>query len=217
MSAFPETYRRNLPHIQRYGSLLFLTYRLNGSLPADVLEQLEKERKENEDRLAQSQTDPSRHQALRDKIRRRIYVKFDEALNRGDSGPTWLSEPAIARLLKEAILYRHPGQYDLVCFSIMPNHVHQIVVNRPAQVPMYQTIGELKSFTAKKANKILGRRGTFWQRESFDHVIRPGRLAKTILYVLDNPVQAGLVSHWSAWPYSWLNPRFGGDLVSDLR
>jgi len=105
--------------------------------------------------------------------------------------------------------HRHQNnEYDLLCFCIMPNHVHQLVVNTPGDRPIYDTLGQLKSFTAKQANKRLGRSGHFWQSESFDHVVRAGKLQQTISYILKNPVAAGLVDHWRNWPYTWLNPRF---------
>ena len=90
----------------------------------------------------------------------------------------------------------------------MANHVRQVVLNIHDDVPVKQPIGSLKSFTATKANKVLKRKGQFWQHESFDHVVRSGKLGSTIQYVLDNPVEAGLVSNWQQWPYSWLNPRY---------
>lgn len=51
----------------------------------------------------------------------------------------------------------------------------------------------LKGYTARKANLALGRSGSFWQHESFDHVIRsPEEWERTVSYVLNNPVKAGL-------------------------
>ena len=211
MNDFPVIYRRNLPHIQPYGAILFLTYRLARSLPKQILEKLRKERKTEEQRLEHVPADTHYREALRTQIRKRIYLKYDQALDRDDTGPTWLLDHEIASLVRETILHRHPHKYDLVCFSIMPNHVHQVVINISRDVPIYDTMGKLKSYTATKANKLLKRSGVFWQEESFDHVVRSGKLGTTIQYVLNNPVNAGLVKHWQEWPYSWLNPRFGGN------
>ena len=46
--------------------------------------------------------------------------------------------------------------------------------------------------------------GSFWQAESYDHVVRNGELERIISYVLENPVKAGLVEDWEQWPYTYL-------------
>lgn len=61
----------------------------------------------------------------------------------------------------------------------------------------------LKGRSAKECNEILNRRGQFWEHESFDHVIRPGKFDKTLLYVLNNPVKAGLVDDWCKWRWTY--------------
>jgi len=207
MSQFPVSYYRNLPHLQPLGAILFLTYRLAGSLPVKVLKRLQFEREEEERQLEQDLQLQDGRKDLRARIRRKIFLKYDHALNQADTGPTWLADRRIAEIVFEAMLRRHPEEYDLICFSIMPNHVHQVFTNVRPDVPIYRTIGHLKSYTASKANRLLGRSGPFWQDESFDHAVRAGRLAKTIRYVLANPVVAGLAADWRAWPFSWLNPK----------
>ncbi len=43
--------------------------------------------------------------------------------------------------------------------------------------------------------------------ESYDHVIRTAdELERTIQYVLNNPVKAGLVASWEEWPWSYIKP-----------
>ena len=54
-----------------------------------------------------------------------------------------------------------------------------------------------------RCNSILFRRGQFWEHESFDHVIRAGKFSATIMYVLNNPVKAGLVKHWKDWRWNY--------------
>ena len=62
----------------------------------------------------------------------------------------------------------------------------------------------LKRYTARQANKILGREGAFWQDESYDRMIRDGEeYARIIDYVLENPVKAGLVSKWEEWRWTY--------------
>lgn len=66
----------------------------------------------------------------------------------------------------------------------------------------------LKGFSAREANKMLGRKGTFWQAESYDREIRDEtEFWRVIKYILNNPVKAGLVTKWKEYPFSWLSPR----------
>jgi hypothetical protein len=52
--------------------------------------------------------------------------------------------------------------------------------------------------------ELLGRTGQrFWQDESYDHWVRgPEELEKTVLYIEENPVAAGLVERVEDWRWS---------------
>ncbi len=146
---------------------------------------------------------------LKEKIKRLFFLKWDKALDSMDTGPDWLAHQVVAKLVFDAILFRHPKEYELVCFSIMKNHVHQLLINTPGTVPLFETIRNLKTFTAVRANQILGRKGLrFWQPESFDHVVRDGRFDNTISCILNNPAVPFLCRDWRDWPHNWLNPEF---------
>jgi hypothetical protein len=42
------------------------------------------------------------------------------------------------------------------------------------------------------------------------HVVRDvGKLERILCYILANPVNAGLVSHWSEWLYTFVVDEFG--------
>ena len=59
--------------------------------------------------------------------------------------------------------------------------------------PLTSIMHSLKSYTANKANRIIGRRGRFWQHESYDHWVRDlEELERIINYICRNPVEAGL-------------------------
>jgi putative transposase len=96
--------------------------------------------------------------------------------------------------------------YELVCYCIMPNHVHLVVLVPVGAPAMLKTLQRLKGYTATQANKLLGRSGDFWQAESYGHVVRAGELERIISYVLENPVKAGLIEEWQQWPYTYRAP-----------
>jgi len=117
-------------------------------------------------------------------------------------GSCVLSDPRIAQMVQNALLHFQGERYDLLAWCIMPNHVH-VVVTPLGTHSLSQILHSWKSFTANAANKLLGEAGVFWERESFDHVIRsPADLVKFVEYTGRNPVAAGLCDSPDKWPYS---------------
>lgn len=63
----------------------------------------------------------------------------------------------------------------------------------------------IKRRSARKGNEVLNRVGEFWEHESYDHYIRDDEeWQRTIAYVLNNPVKAGLVADWKEWKWSYV-------------
>lgn len=78
---------------------------------------------------------------------------------------------------------------------------------RTTKTPFVVTnvLRKIKGVTAFECNKLLNRRGAFWQHESYDHVVRDdAELDRTILYILENPVKAGLCAKWSDWRWTYV-------------
>lgn len=174
---------------------MFITFRLADSLPQVVLDQLRADFQ-----TAEAEADDEERYARQ----RRCFGRFNQCLDGAASGPVWLRQPAIARLVQQAMHFYDGKQYALVCYCMMANHVHLVAGLSEGAPPLAQTLQALKGYTANRANKLLGRRGQFWQRESYDHVIRsPAGLARVVAYVLNNPVQVGLVEDWQQWPCTY--------------
>ena len=202
----PE-YRRYLPHIQPPGATLFVTYRLAGSIPAAVQEQLLAEIEEVEKRLAQIE-DPVERARAAYLEHRRAFGRYDKVLDGAEYGPTWLKEPRIAKLVADSLHYWDKRRYDLDCFSIMSNHAHTVFTPLVKENGVYFALSRimhsLKRYPANEGNKVLGRDGRFWQPESYDHVVRDeAELQRIRRYVLNNPVTAGLVDDWRNWPWAY--------------
>jgi REP element-mobilizing transposase RayT len=200
-----------------------VVYRLVGSLPREVIERMRFEREREEKRIS-SITDQKLRKFEKLDHRLKVFKEFDASLDGSSTGPRWLSVPVVSEIVAEAIRYRDGKAYDLLAFSIMPNHVHQIcIVGRPVWSPydhssfneqspsspyiLTRIMENLKWYTALKCNQQLGRSGAFWQHESYDHVVRDDReLIKTVQYVLNNPVKAGLAQSWDLWPWTYCKP-----------
>lgn len=207
--SFSVNYARNLPHMQPPSCDIFCTFRLFGSLPKAVIQQLSAQRREAMRALESQGLNEAQKRQWLSQYQQRLFLKWDHALDSAGDGPRWLVQPAIAECVAEAICLRHPSKFRLIAFCIMPNHVHLIAHHFREDLAFYEILGRLKQYTSRQANRMLDRTGKpFWQDESFDHVVRKGKLPETISYVLNNPVHAGLVDDWSSWPYHWISPSY---------
>ena len=113
-----------------------------------------------------------------------------------------MRDSRIAHMVENALLHFGGERYQMIAWVIMPNHVHVLIETFEG----YQLSGIVhswKSYTAKEANRILGRTGRFWSREYFDRCIRDERhFANAVRYIDNNPVKAGLVAAPEDWPFS---------------
>jgi REP element-mobilizing transposase RayT len=70
-----------------------------------------------------------------------------------------------------------------------------IIHTKEADPPsLYRIVGDIKSVSAHKINKLLKRSGRVWLDESFDHALRAGMFEECIEYIRRNPVKRGLVT-----------------------
>jgi putative DNA methylase len=204
--------RRNLPHWYVPGAIHFVTFRLEGSLPKTVLDQLREERARERRMLGEREPPP----AGRERLNKKWFARFDAQLDRGQ-GPLFLTQPAVAALVRRSLYFLHGERYHLLAYCIMPNHVHTLFQPLDEEVgtaadlqdaeekddslsPLAKTMHSLKSYTAHRINELLGRSGTFWQGESYDHWVRDeDELGRIIDYIAANPVKARLVQR----PHEW--------------
>ena len=206
-----QFYRRRLPHWMPPNAVFDLCFRLNDTLPHKVWKALKEERDRKLKELKLIIPDKTERKERLHTEHARYFGKYDELLDAGSYGPTWLKQPEVAEVVIEAFHYRHEQKiFKLICFSIMPNHVHALIYK--TQQPLTQILASLKTRTARQANIVLDRTGqTFWHPEGYDHVVRNrGSLRFKINYHLNNPVKAGLCKHWSKWAFNFIHPDFLG-------
>jgi len=200
-----EFYRRHLPHWHPQDAIFFVTFRLKDSLPYKVIESLREEQKRA--RIALLNIPESERVDQKAIDEQRYFEAWDDYLDRGETGPRWLSQPEITDIIKEALHYRDGKVFDLHAFSIMSNHVH-IVFETLSESEWHSDLPKLmqslKRHTARQANIKLAREGPFWQDESYDRVIRDNEeYIRTVNYVLENPLKAGLVTRWEDWKWTY--------------
>jgi putative transposase len=204
---YREYYRRNLPHIQPRGATFLVNFRLAGSLPTLIIESLRVEAETLEQRLLAIK-DPAEKLLLREGEQRKLFGKWDDALHKSQVGPFWLRDERIAQIVVDSILYHDGNWFDVLAYCIMPNHGHVVLTpyesSDTADYSLARIMHNIKRNSANHANKVLGRTGSFWQHETYDHFARDNaELERMIKYVLYNPVKAGLTDDWSKWKWTY--------------
>ena len=155
----------NLPHWRQDGATYFVTFRTADSLPREKLQQWLHERE------AWLRKNPEPHsEAQRQEYWERFPARFQYWLDQG-YGACELANPELRDIVESALGYFAGNRYELRDQVVMPTHVHVIVTPFGEQA-LSSIVQSWKSFTAHKINKALRRRGQFWQKESFDHIVR---------------------------------------------
>ena len=179
-----------LPHWTKAGSTYAVTFRLHDSLPQKVLAAWLFERDDIVRTALQMGRPLSKHE---EKRLRQLHSERVETYLDGGHGACWMKDGRIAQIVSRALMRFDGELYDLLAWCVMPNHVHVIV--RPyAGHELPGVVHSWKSFSAKAANKTLGRKGVFWQAEYYDHLIRDeADFLHCLHYLLTNPEVAGLL------------------------
>jgi len=199
--------KRHRPHIHPPDSIIFVTYRLAGSIPKAVVRTY----KAKKDWLAQVE-----------EFNRAWFVKFEDVLHKAQTGPMWMKNEHVVDSVASSLQKLDSDAYRLDAYSVMSNHVHAVFKPFLSERELREGFDEsghlifiskhpglsrimqsLKGGSSRECNRILSRAGQFWEHESFDHVIREGKFYATIRYVLNNPVKAGLVRHWREWRWNY--------------
>jgi REP-associated tyrosine transposase len=110
-------------------------------------------------------------------------------------------------LVVDACLHLDGTKCSVHGFVVMPDHVHIVftpIADRDGPISLPEILQKVKSESAHRINKLLGRKGRVWQDESFDHVLRreEGIDAK-LEYIRQNPVRAQLVLEPSEYKWMW--------------
>lgn len=210
-----DFYRRKLPHWHPEGQMFFITFRLANSLPVHIIQELEAEREREQQAIRTKFSGTQQKDALY-KLEKKHFGRFDAWLDRCmEESPRWLGDENIARIVADEIHALDSERYRLIAYCLMSNHGHLVVdtaghkiepnhTGVTAPYPLADTLKRFKGRTARFCNLALGRSGSFWHHESYDHVIRDQKEYERIIwYTLNNPVKAGLVKKWNDWKFTF--------------
>ncbi|HFA47625.1 MAG TPA: hypothetical protein ENJ95_01250 [Bacteroidetes bacterium] len=208
-------HQRLLPHFHHPGATYFITSHLEGSIPYDVLRKLKDKRKEA---IAEIHLKNPRDKAKQIyMVNRAYFLEYDNWLDRCENSPEFLKDPVVAQIVIDAFREYDGKYYNLVAYTIMPNHFH-VILDFSVQVPDLQTldldnyidlstsIGLVKGRSSRFANLHLQRTGTkFWGIEYFDRYIRNFRhFSSAVDYTKNNVVKAKICLHWLSHPFTWV-------------
>jgi len=191
----PQTlsfYRRNLPHWHVVGRPYFVTFRLKGSIPKQVLLQIRKERKQ----LLQINDTQKIIYA------RKRFAMIEKILD-SSSENNHLNNSKTANIIIRAFEWAETKHsWKFYSYVIMPNHVHCLMSGSNSDNDLTEIMQIIKGFTSHEINKTLNRKGAFWAPEIFDHWCRtPEKVESVIRYIHNNPVKAKLVKNFKDWPW----------------
>src|SRR2546423_639346 len=108
--------KRHLPHWYVPGAMHFVTFRLAGTLPRAVLDEM-KLRKE-----ALLQRTPPQGMSVgqyRQRLHKQLFATYDKYLDEGIAN-AWLSDPRLAALVRTSLYHLHRVKYYLLAYTIMP-------------------------------------------------------------------------------------------------
>ncbi len=210
MSFEPLFRKRKLPHWDVPGAIYFVTSCLAESVPALGLLELAQYRRSLEERprpedIAETEWEIQKHKF--------IFGRFDRWLDH-KPGVRHLEDHRLATNVRDSI-YHFAGEcYDVYAYMVMPSHFHWVfrpkedwvrtlnsrqVERGPREIIMHG----IKLYTARECNRILGRKGHFWQAESYDHCVRDeAELWRIVEYVEMNPVKANYTASPEEWQFS---------------
>ncbi|WP_456427537.1 REP-associated tyrosine transposase [Rhodocaloribacter sp.] len=93
----------------------------------------------------------------------------------------------------------HHCAVPVYCF--MPDHLHFILHGRDAHADAWKTVKAFKQLTGYWFRSVP--LPFQWQKDFYDHILRSHEdWRKQVRYIADNPVRAGLVDTWDAYPFT---------------
>jgi len=156
----------NLPHLNQKSHYQFITFRTKDSTDTFIQKLLSQNNIET----------------------KKLQYQIDTYLDNSSAG-AYLNGEIIA-LAKKYLLEIKKSLCEIVALSIMPNHIHILLIQHDDLAKILQQIKGGLSFLI---NKELNISGPLWQKDYFDKAVRDEKHLKiTYEYIKYNAVKAGL-------------------------
>jgi REP element-mobilizing transposase RayT len=182
----------SLPHWQQGRRTYFITWRTADSILLAWLRKLHHDRDtwlqaHDLRRKDFASLLPEKQQEFHQRFTHAWHDKLDECL-----GECVLRRQACRDKVASSLKHFDGVRYMLGDFVVMPNHVHLLVTPLGGE-DVEKLCFSWKRFSSGEINKVLGKKGEFWQVESYDHIVRSGEALRAIQkYIANNSLKAGL-------------------------
>jgi type I restriction enzyme R subunit len=212
-----RVYQRNLPHWRQDGVTYFVTFRLSDSIPQAIRRRWEEEKAlwlktrgivydgERGCWHAAFTRLPAPEQF---RFHQHFNRQVQSCLDRG-LGECHLRKAGCLNTMRGKLLGDDGSRHHMGDFIIMPNHVHLLVTPVPGE-DLEVILKRMKGASAVECNRLLRRSGSFWQAESYDHIVRSlEQLREYRKYIAENPAKAGIaVIPAALYVASWMDAWF---------
>ncbi len=189
-------YFTNMPHWRQEGCTYFVTYRMADSIPERVLAQWEREKTHwlslhgiEVEKWSEGfvQLAPEKQREFLKHFNRTLNSYLDEG-----HGSCVLRDPHYQQIIWDGWKHFDAIRYVLGDLVVMPNHVHLLLTPLPGN-ELEEILQSRKRHSARELNLLLKRGGDFWQKHSYDHIVRDEvELRAFQQYISENPPKAGL-------------------------
>jgi REP element-mobilizing transposase RayT len=111
-------------------------------------------------------------------------------------------------LIYDHCLFDNGRKVCMHAFVVMPTHVHLLFTPLCGEIgdayPLAEILNGIKGSSSHSVNKLLRRRGTLWEPESFDRIIRSDAdFEAKMIYIVGNPLAAGLAKGLDDYQWAW--------------
>lgn len=211
-----ESYKNILPHFQQPGQAYFVTWILKGAIPYKALNRYTQKLSTLKTQIEFSKSQNQEQRVIDDLIlqfnlTRKKYIKaYDDLLVTNGKSDIDLTKPGNLKILVDTIRFWEGKRLKSYACCVMTNHVHwvfELLYTDEKGNPVYlqDILQSIKRHSAREINKLEGKYGSLWQKESFDTTIRDQKhLFLAVEYTLNNPVVAGLAPNRNSWPGNFL-------------
>lgn len=210
-----EFYRQYLPHFQQPGQAYFVTWSLKDAIPPKAIlfytQKMEMLKFQicGLESEGLSSSEIGKLQLEFNDVRRKYLKAYDDLLDAERNPSVNLSKPENTEVIISSLRFWEGKKLNNCAFTVMCNHVHWVFETFEKDIEgntvyLQDLLQSVKGFSAYQINKLENRKGSLWQKESFDKTIRNEKhLYFAIKYTLNNPVHAGLVADWKLWSGTW--------------
>ncbi len=124
----------------------------------------------------------------------------------------WCNDAVLCQIVVDEATALHDSGVAVIGFCVMPDHVHLLISTAGRRLSEI-----VRLFKGRVARRVRKEKPDLvvWQRGYFDHVVRRSEgIYRTLEYLFQNPVRAGLVEHW--WDFKWLGSPLLGEVSEGL-